>query len=325
MRKKAFSLAALTLCLAFAAIPFVTSPGADGARIENRYSYRGILTLYSLDTFEGGINSRADFLNRAAIAFEKKNRGVFIQVVPVSEYELQDRLSRGLTPDIFVYSFGNYRTLSDWFVPYDQAVNYADSLAQNDYAVPVWYGGYFGFSADASYPYVCGRAAHTTPLLAGLLAGQTAVPEHEHTQKSAYEAFVFKKYNLIGTQRDVYRTADSDRQLRRTVWSDYTDLVQYASVVEISEERAWFARKFIEYLTSSEVQAKLTEIGMFSVSGEKLYDGVMGEFEERLPDLIVPELDRSAEEIAAEYERSVLALSDEGARSELLAAYGRGA
>ena len=60
---------------------------------------------------------------------------------------------------------------------------------------------------------------------------------------------------------------------------------------------------------------------MFSVSGERLYDGVMGEFEEMLPALVLPRLDRSREEIAEEYERSVLALTDENVRRELLAAY----
>lgn len=321
MKKKTFSLIALTLCLALAAIPFVALPGADGARIENRYSYKGILTLYSLDTFEGGINSRADFLNRAAISFEKKNRGVFVQVVPVSEYELEDRLARGLVPDILLYSFGHYRTLADRFVPYTQGVTFADSLRQTEDAVPVWYGGYFGFSANPEYPYVCGKAENTNPVLACLLSDTGIVPEHEYTQKSAYEAFVFKKCNLIGTQRDIYRTRNSDRQIERRVFSNYTDLVQYGSVVGISEERAYFAQKFLEYLTSPEIQAKLTEIGMFSVSGERLYDGVMGEFEEMLPALVLPRLDRSREEIAEEYERSVLALTDENVRRELLAAY----
>ena len=322
MRKKTFSILALTLCFALCAIPFVTAPAADGARIENRYSYRGILTLYTLDTFEGGINSRADFLNRAAVSFEKKNRGVFVQVVPVTEYELSDRLSRGLAPDLLLYSFGCYETLRAQFVPYTQAVNFADSLRQTEDAVPIWYGGYFSFVANPEYPFVCGHADHTNPCLAALLSDQTVVPEHGYTQKSAYEAFVFRKYNLIGTQRDVFRTRNSDRPLEKAVFSDFTDLVQYGSVVGISEERAYFAQKFLEYLTSAEIQRKLTEIGMFSVSGEKLYEGILGEFEARLPNLILPKLDRSAAEIDSERERAIRAFSDETEKKALLQAYG---
>ena len=322
-KRRLLRAAAVLLCIAALVLPCLLPRGSDGARIENRYEYEGVLTLYNLDSFEGGVGSRADFLSRAALRFEKKYKGVFVQVVPVSEYELTDRLGRGLLPDLFLYSYGYDHFLADYVQDYTGRVNFLDNLDVSEHAVPVWMGGYFTFARAGEHPYVAGYGAFNDPVLACVLANDELVPEHVEGQKAAYEQFVFHEKNLIGTQRDVIRTEKDGENVAASPLGGFSDLVQFGAVVPINEERAYFSQLFLEYLTSDEVQKDLGRIGMFSTTGERLYDGVRGEFEALIPGLAVPKLDRTREQLQEERQRAQAALADPAARRALREAYGK--
>ena len=315
-------ISAGVLCALFAVLCFVLPRGGDRAEIPNSSSYQGVLSLWCLDGFEGGTGSRADFLARAARKFEAKYPGVFIQVSAVTAYEAEDRRNRGLCPDIFVYSYGYDLLFSERYLAYTGAVTTLDAFHVSEDAVPIWAGGYFTFRKSDSEPLVAGYALGNDPFLAAVLAGTEGVTAAEGGQKSAYEAFVFSGRNLLGTQRDVVRVQKDSESCEIEALTAYTDLIQFASVLPVSADRAEYAMKFLEYLTSDDVQARLTEIGMLSTTGLRLYDGARGELEAAYPDIRVPSLGRTAEEIAAQRDISLRAQTDESLRREIRRQYG---
>ena len=54
----------------------------------------------------------------------------------------------------------------------------------------------------------------------------------------------------------------------------FSDLVQYISIFETDNQTKYMCERFIEYLTSEEVQKTLSRINMFSVLDLKIYSDV---------------------------------------------------
>ena len=78
--------------------------------IENKFlgkkaEYQGVLSLWNVDTFEGGSASKTSFLENASLKFEKENRGAYIRVDNLTVDEFISRIKDGKKPDLF--SFGN--------------------------------------------------------------------------------------------------------------------------------------------------------------------------------------------------------------------------
>ena len=67
--------------------------------------YQGIITLWNVDTFEGGTSSRSSFLEWVSLKFEKMYKGVYIKVENLTIDEMVANLKMGKKPNIF--SFGN--------------------------------------------------------------------------------------------------------------------------------------------------------------------------------------------------------------------------
>ena len=68
--------------------------------------YKCILTLWHIDTFEGGVGSRKQFLHNIAKNFEKKNKGVFIMVTSYTLEGVKQQFKKGNYPDILSYGNG---------------------------------------------------------------------------------------------------------------------------------------------------------------------------------------------------------------------------
>lgn len=74
-----------------------------------------IITLWHIDTFEGGIGSRQDFLSKASVRFEKRYEGVFVCVIGYTVEEAQENINKGIYPDMISYGIGfdNYRNMRE--------------------------------------------------------------------------------------------------------------------------------------------------------------------------------------------------------------------
>ena len=82
------------LCLVIALYPVF---GLGGEEIEE--SEKIILRLWNVDTFEGGVGSRASFLGKAANRFEKKY-SLYIMVTPHTKESAERALRSGDIPDM---------------------------------------------------------------------------------------------------------------------------------------------------------------------------------------------------------------------------------
>ncbi len=107
-----------------------------------------IIALWHVETFEGGLGSRSDWLKRRALAFEKKYKGIYIDVCKLTYQQLINRLSEGYSFDLISFGGGVGYHLLNYIIPYEGALNTLDALNkggiinENQYAVPYMAGGY---------------------------------------------------------------------------------------------------------------------------------------------------------------------------------------
>lgn len=267
-----------------------------------------ILEVWHMDLFEGGRNSRADFLKRCAITFQRQYTGKYFLVRSVTLHEAEAKLEQGAVPDIVSLSIGGGELFEPYARPYTGAVNVRDDLLESGKlngsvtAVPWCMGGYIlaayehavaGATAeellknpfDARYQPKKGTAACSVGMaefnnpFAGLLAaGGGGVWQGEAlTQSEAYSEFLAGKSGvLLGTQRDLYKLCN--RKSMGTIspllirpLSGYTDLVNYLVITCQQPENTELCERFIEAVTSDATQGKLTELSLFAANGQKLY------------------------------------------------------
>ncbi len=68
--------------------------------------YQGVITLWNVDTFEGGSASRKSLLEDVSLRFEKKNKGAYIKVENLSLNEFLSRIKEGKKPHLFSFGTG---------------------------------------------------------------------------------------------------------------------------------------------------------------------------------------------------------------------------
>lgn len=115
-----------------------------------------ILTLWHVESFEGGIGSRADWLRRRATEFEKNNQGVFVDVVKLTAEQLSQKLSEGQYFDLVSFGFGVGELVANRIAEVSVSTPVFDNLLSagqidgKQYAIPYLSGGYLlaGKSAD---------------------------------------------------------------------------------------------------------------------------------------------------------------------------------
>lgn len=112
--------------------------------------YQGVLELWHIETFEGGLTSRSSWLEKRAIEFEKQNKGLYILVKTMSVSEMENSLNAGMCPDLFSFSKGVEDVIQGKLANIDSSLfnNVNASLLQSgsvngvNYAIPFCYSGY---------------------------------------------------------------------------------------------------------------------------------------------------------------------------------------
>lgn len=205
-------------------------------------SYKGILTLWHIENFEGGIGSRENFLFKRAVEFEKANEGVFIQVLNMTDSQMLNNLANGATFDIISFSQGTGNIISSYLKTYEGKINVLDNFSQGIsvdgkyFGLPYSSGGYAIlayadmlkkanikkedilsslFSAKISksnaVSLAVGFSAFNNPLKAlttitQAKSGSLNENAFSKTQSEAYSEFLNKEaIFLVGTQRDIAR------------------------------------------------------------------------------------------------------------------------
>lgn len=235
--------------------------------IASKQEYKCIITLWHIDSFEGGIGSRAEFLLGRAGEFEKKNPGVLIMVVNHTVESALERLKNGDNPDMISYGYGleldNLSPIEKQHFPFSE-------YDGKTYAVPWCMGGYVVLSRTeitdgVIQKAVISKGSKTLPFIALTLSG-ISVKEYKIKEPiDAYYDFISGSTDcLVGTQRDVNRVLSRGENYYVTPLQGYNDLYQYMSITCTNSEKKYYVCAYLDYLLSKTSQEKLNKIGMLS-------------------------------------------------------------
>ena len=225
-----------------------------------------VVTVWNVDTFEGGKGSRTSFLKKIARRLEKKREGVYYLVSSYTKEGAEAALQQGVYPDVLSFGIG----LSDFA---EKSLPIALSFAGGEtdagcLAYPWCRGKYFFFSLTDNFEDVgetaigCGGSN-----LSVVSAAYAGIQGTEMEALAAYTGFLGEKYRyLLGTQRDECRFLTRGVQVYKRELSEYCDLYQYFSV--LSSEKRDDCSALLNELLSDESQYELTEIGMYPLAGD---------------------------------------------------------
>ena len=221
-----------------------------------------VLTLWQIDSFEGGRGSRAEYLRSLAQDFAK-SANVYIEVTALSSDAARTNISAGVVPDIISYGAGFYGVESLVLKGYGKA------WCRGAYCLIALNGTEFSSVSTANTVINEGKdnLVSVAALFSGLQGADYAAPT------SAYVSLISGEYDfLLGTQRDVIRLQTRGESFEVKPLPEFNDLYQYISVLTRDGEKAAVAEEYINYVLSH--GESLTRIGMLC-DGETLYSDEM--------------------------------------------------
>ncbi len=255
---------------------------SEGEAVEPT-EYKGIITVWQVDSFEGGRGSRKQFLLKVAREFEKSNPGVLVMVINYTADGVRESQSKGVFPDVI--SFGGGVDVSG-FSMLNFSVDFkGGKVGNSDYAIPWCRGGYVlienpklsGGEGEEIDTLLVSEGEYTQPLIALLQEGIRANEYDVRSPMDAYVKFVSGKTRyFLGTQRDLIRLSNRGMEVKITPLTQFNDLVQYAVITSSEEIKRYYAEEFLRFLTSEKIQQTVYEIGMFSAISSAITDNEHG-------------------------------------------------
>ena len=120
--------------------------------------YQGIIEIWNIDTFEGGSAPKSNYLTSVASSFEKKNKGIYVMIKNLTEFECLNLLYSGYKPDLFSCSYGVASEIKNYIEPLDMKNSSAEKnimknllsagkIGNEQYGVPWCFGLYFLISS----------------------------------------------------------------------------------------------------------------------------------------------------------------------------------
>lgn len=233
-------VAAVALAWALPHLP-VTPPQQHNA------SYQGVMEMWNVETFEGGVGSRESWLVNKSAKFESANTGLFVHVTTLTVEQLETKLANGDDFDLICFSRGVGDVVKERLAPITDSVGFvkdnfliSGQIDGAQYAIPLYTGAYCLFARTEQLsqeqlvssaltqtytrkvgktsvelqPLVCGFTPYNSPLSALAMSGGQgkANVSESITQYQAYEQFVANRtaVTLLGTQRDMYRLSQKE-------------------------------------------------------------------------------------------------------------------
>ena len=192
-----------------------------------------VLTLWQIDSFEGGRGSRAEYLRSLAQDFAK-SANVYIEVTALSSDAARTNISAGVVPDIISYGAGFYGIESL------VSEGYGKAWCRGAYCLIALSGTDFSSVSTANTVINEGKdnLVSVAALLSGLQGADYAAPT------SAYVSLISGEYDfLLGTQRDVIRLQTRGESFEVKPLPEFNDLYQYISVLTRDGEKAAVAEE----------------------------------------------------------------------------------
>lgn len=262
---RVFAFFFLCFCIAFTFV-FGAKKINEGKSLSTNSEYTGILTLWHVETFEGGEGSRRQFLLKIAREFEKEYPGLLVYVTTHTANSLKENFSKQIYPDII--SYGNGIEVQNLVELYGEFNCVGGMFGDKILAIPWCRGGYFLIDnpliKNDNNDCLVSNSEFNVPILA-LMGFSEKLELKESSQYGAYLEFVNGKCKyLLGTQRDIVRLTNIGMNFNATPIETFNDLYQYVSIIRKDDLKVNSSRAFVEYLLSERSQKKLNSINMFS-------------------------------------------------------------
>ena len=199
-----------------------------------------VLTIWQIDSFEGGKGSRANYLQTVGSKCFKDSR-TYVNVVSLTSYAARQNIVEGIVPDIISYGAGTYGI---------------ESVIRGKNSYYTWaHGGYCFLTIDENADFsdidnkntVINGGVDNLSGAAALMCGVSNAEVEKPT--GAYVSLISGKYKyLLGTQRDIYRLMTREVDFKVKPVTEFNDLYQNISVTTSDPKQASMANKFIEHL-----------------------------------------------------------------------------
>ena len=258
---KAAAYLALVFVLAFTPLVAAKKTRTDNDFPLKPTEHERILTLWHVETFEGGVGSRGDFITGRAVEFGKKGRHVLVKTHTIES--AKESLKKGEKPDLVSFGIG-----ADFVVPMAKRVTLTVAGEKVKSRAFVWaQGGYFLFRKSGDETPIktltISDGGKNLPLGAANLTGVKY--ENIETVKStdAYLKLISGNTDaMIGTQRDIRRFTVKNFAYTATPLEKYNDLYQYVAITTDDEDKLPTAKAFAEYLLSEKTAKKISSLYM---------------------------------------------------------------
>ena len=180
-------------CVVFV-LPGVGRGGTTGKAESNSAT---VLTMWHIEGFEGGVGSRCDWLGKRAREFEKRNKGVYLDVIKLTEAQLEDRLAQGQSFDLISFGLGVGESVLPHLAAFDGSIS-AD-IHEN-----LLSGGKINGKTFA-LPYMCGGY-----VLAARTRDLTSLTRYISLKQSVFDCYTTKKVGKKTVELFSVMTAKSD-------------------------------------------------------------------------------------------------------------------
>ena len=269
-------------CL-IAAILFLTPIAYSKASKEDEFplsteEYKMILSLWQIDTFDGGVGSRGDYLSDLCLDFAKK--GVYVMVSSYTVEGAKEKIEKGTLPDIISFGIGA-PFVSEYAAKLSSTDFTGGEIMGETYAVPWCRGGYFLISKNEVNEHIdrliVSKSAYNNPLAALFYSKYRA--ESCDIKESMAAVSEYLKTDggvLLGTQRDVWRLIKRGVEFKAFPLEKFCDLYQYLAVTSIDKERFDKAKEVVDYICA-ESGENLRKVGMLPISGN-FYEEPLGRY-----------------------------------------------
>ena len=277
-----------------------------------------VLSLYHVETFEGGTASRSKYLEKMAQRFNRLYSNCYIVVKTISQDELVLNIEKDNIPDMLSFGTGAGEYIAGFMAELEKNKNVRSDLATlgtkggKILAYPYMLSGYALISKQSldegendiskllepnknSKKTIKGVSIgmeNTNPCKVLAQKGIKSSKENAGVFDSQYDAYCSfvrgESVSLLGTARDVHRI--KNREQNGTIptcsyyyFGSYSDLVQYIGVSTKSIKNLEYCKLFATFLTQEESQQAIKNYGLFSVRDTKIYtENYMNEFEDVL-------------------------------------------
>lgn len=265
MKKTTAFLFGIACALIMVIAPFLTK-----SESVNEGQTPVILSVWQIDSFEGGSGSRTAFLRKVLSEFSKKNPLISVVVSSQTPTSANNLLKQGNFPDVISYGACSVE-LQGYAKSLPFKAQGGGAVGAKCFAVPFLKGGYFVIKkGEGDKKVIVSTSEYSTSEIACLFSKNSFDDYLFLSHQDAYATFLNRKNAvMVGSQRDIIRLLNRGENFDATPISDYSDIFQYLSVT--SSKNLDASVLMVEYLIGSSVQNKVSEINMLSPYLKGLY------------------------------------------------------